>query len=88
MWSKSNPKITLEFKGLANFNNSCKKIIDLKIKQNIWKVLNKVQKAKVMMGKTSKKKWKNFKKTLKRMEKKNQWNTKTQLYGLLSKKGA
>jgi hypothetical protein len=41
-----------------------------------------------MMGKTSKKKWKNFKKTLKRMEKKNQWNTKTQLYGLLSKKGA
>jgi hypothetical protein len=40
-------------------------------------------KGKVMMGKTSKNKWKNFKKTLKRMERNFQSNTKTQLYGLL-----
>jgi hypothetical protein len=40
------------------------------------------------MKKTSETKWKIFKKTLKRMERKFQWNTKTQLYGLLSKGGA
>jgi len=37
------------------------------------------------MTKTSKSKWKIFKKTLRRMEKKLQWNNKTQLYGLFSK---
>ncbi len=35
MWCKSDLKTTSELKGLANFDNFWKKILDLKRKQNI-----------------------------------------------------
>jgi hypothetical protein len=60
------------------------KQIKLKKKDEHWKCIGFFSKLKAMMVRTSKNKWKRFKKTLIRMERK-LWNSKTQLYGMLHK---
>jgi hypothetical protein len=60
------------------------KQIKLKKKVQHWKGIDLFPKLKAMMVRISKNKWKRFKKTLIKMEKK-LWNSKTQLYGMLHK---
>jgi len=60
------------------------KQIKLKKKVQHWKSIEIIPNLKVMMVRTSKNKWKRFKKTLIIIEKK-LWNSKTQLYGMLHK---
>jgi hypothetical protein len=66
MWCKSNLKTTSELKGSTNFDNSWKKSrFENKIKH--LKGINQSSKGKGYDGKNFLKKWKSFKKTLRRM---------------------
>jgi hypothetical protein len=49
------------------------------------KSIDQSSKGKGYDGKSFKKKWKSFKKTLRKMEKKLQWNTKAHYYRVLPK---
>ncbi len=69
MWCKLDLKTTSKLKGSTKFDNSCKKSrFEDKIKH--LKGIDQSSKGKAMMSKTSKNKWKSFKKTLRRTEKK------------------